>query len=135
MVSAGLGATGVAVTSLSFPACCSYEAGILENPKVIDQSCLPLGSLIGNFTAGWGEALSPPPHPRLSRHVNCRRREQGKGTFQGDTGGDKVRGGNKRAIRGGAGGRAAAGAGGRGPSCPLPAHPAHFALPSPPATG
>lgn len=26
------------VTSLSFPACCSYEAGILENPKVIDHS-------------------------------------------------------------------------------------------------
>ncbi|NXG50309.1 ASSY synthase, partial [Psilopogon haemacephalus] len=34
----------------------SYEAGILENPKVIDQRCLPppVCSLIGNFTAGCG---------------------------------------------------------------------------------
>lgn len=33
----GFQVTGAAVTSLSFPACCSYEAGILENPKVIDH--------------------------------------------------------------------------------------------------
>lgn len=58
----GLQVPGAAVTPLSFPACCSYEAGILENPKVMDHghpgraggvpgAC----SLIGNFTA--------PPHP------------------------------------------------------------------------
>lgn len=38
IVPLGFGVAGPAVISLSFPACCSYEAGILENPKVMDHS-------------------------------------------------------------------------------------------------
>ncbi|NXY78754.1 ASSY synthase, partial [Glareola pratincola] len=66
----------------------SYEAGILENPKVIDHgshgaegvSCVC--SLIGNFTAG--RAWRGGPAARLSRHVNCRRRVPVKVTNAGD---------------------------------------------------
>jgi len=86
------------VTSLSFPARHSYEAGILENPKVIDHGrCGSRGaggisrvcSLIGNFTVGcvrWGgPAANPGPSASATATGAQRGRDPLRVTPEGTT--------------------------------------------------